>query len=303
MAGTDRDRLFSRLQELHSQQGKGWNEIAEILKKEGYEEKGKALTGNALRKRYTKWSRTEEVVSGKPLVASEPETNQEHGGVDFDWLQKNRMDSALKQFQGGGSVPTASPEDAIAGLVALNHQLMEQIQESNRLMQRLEKRFEEQELKTAHTGVETEQPVTSRDLLELLKEFGAGRQQMQYIEEERKGSPSREEVQDLIDGIVEEKVESELKTMLSGEGSFSRELTHLIDQRLKNLFSGGEPVGKTAHAGPGRGKKGRTHKKFSASLEESLFERVKNLPGQFSGHLSNALEAYLSVMGQKGAEE
>ena len=45
--------------------------------------------------------------------------------------------------------------------------------------------------------------------------------------------------------------------------------------------------------------KGKTHKKFSASLEESLFDRVKSLPGQFSGHLSNALEAYLAVMEEK----
>ena len=90
--------------------------------------------------------------------------------------------------------------------------------------------------------------------------------------------------------------------MLSEEGSFSKELAHLVDHRLKTLFSGGEPVVQTAHAGPGRGKRGKTHKKFSASLEESLFERVKSLPGQFSGHLSNALEAYLSVVEEKKPE-
>ena len=125
---------------------------------------------------------------------------------------------------------------------------------------------------------------------------------MQYIEEERKDSPSREEIQQLIDGIVEEKVDTELKIMLSEGGSFSAELSRLIDQRLKTLFSAAEPVVKTAHAGPGRGKRGRTHKKFSASLEERLFERVKGLPGQFSGHLSNALEAYLSVVEEKKPE-
>ena len=49
-------------------------------------------------------------------------------------------------------------------------------------------------------------------------------------------------------------------------------------------------------------KRGKTHKKFSASLEESLFDRVKSLPGQFSGHLSNALEAYLAVMEDEKAD-
>jgi hypothetical protein len=103
----------------------------------------------------------------------------------------------------------------------------------------------------------------------------------------------------LIDGNVEEKVEAELKAMLSEGGSFSRDLNHLIDRRLRILFSGADQPVKTTQAGPGRGRKGKTHKKFSASLEESLFDRVKSLPGQFSGHLSNALEAYLSVMEEK----
>ena len=47
---------------------------------------------------------------------------------------------------------------------------------------------------------------------------------------------------------------------------------------------------------PVEGRKGKTHKKFSASLEENLFNRVKSLPGQFSRHLANALSTYLSVM-------
>ena len=46
------------------------------------------------------------------------------------------------------------------------------------------------------------------------------------------------------------------------------------------------------------GKKGKTHKKFSASLEEGLFERVRGLPGQFSAHLSNALDV-LSLLSWK----
>lgn len=298
-ADSEKVRLFARLEELRSRQGKTWKEISQIIQEEGLGGSDESPTSNALRKRYTRWSQSEKGIPGESSPVSETETEQEQGITDFDRLQKHRMGSALKGFEGGGSVPDGSVEDAIAGLVTLNKTLLEQIQESNRLIQRLEKRLEEQERKSSHTGIDIEQPVTTRDLLELLKEATAGRLQMMHIEEERKDYPSREEVHQLIDEIVEERVEAELKSMLTPEGSFAGELSNLVDRRLRILFSGGEPVVKTAHPGPGRGRRGRTHKKFSASLEETLFERVRSLPGQFSGHLSNALEAYLSVVEEK----
>ncbi len=99
-----------------------------------------------------------------------------------------------------------------------------------------------------------------------------------------------------VDDSVQGRIDAELKTMLSGGGSFSRELADFVDMRLKTLFSTLEPVTKKAQAGPGRGKRGKTHKKFRASLEQSLFERVRGLPGQFSGHLANALSTYLAVV-------
>jgi hypothetical protein len=296
MAAPDKAELFSRLRELHTHQGKTWHEIASILEGEGFEEKGKPLTANALRKRFTRWSKTE--APSKSPVESEPESKQEKKGSDFDRLQKSRMDFYSKPLE------EAESTNSIAGnlekLATLNSQLLEQVQDSNSLMRRLEKRLEEQESKTSHTEHTEEQPVTSRELLELIKEMSARReQQMQYIEEKKEYRMSREDIQQWIEESVQGRVESELKAMLAEEGSFSRQLTCLVDQRLRDLFSGGEPVVKTDHAGPGRGRKGKTHKKFSASLEESLFERVKSLPGQFSGHLSNALEAYLSVVKEK----
>jgi len=294
MEGSDKSPISVRLQELVATHGKHWGAIAEIMEKEGIRDKeGNPLSSNALRKRYKK-------LSGTYLRSEmeEPVSTQERGTSDFDRMQEHRMDSALKQFGRGGLVPAGSVDDAIAGLVTLNTQLLAQIKESKSLMQRLEKRLEQQELKISHTGIDTgEQPVTSRDLLELLKEITLKREeQMQFIEEKKEYYPSREEIHELIEESVQQKVEIELKAMLAAESSFSRQLALLVDERLKTLFSGGEPVPQTAHAGPGRGKRGKTHKKFSASLEESLFERVKSLPGQFSGHLANALEAYLSVV-------
>lgn len=296
MEGSDTYRISARLQELVAIHGKHWGIIAEIMEKEEFRDRGKPLSSNALRKRYKKLNVTEQ-----PSDASELVSTQEQEGSDFDRLQKNRMDSALKQFGRGGSALAGSTEDAIASLVSLNNQLLEQVRQSNELMKRLETRLEEQESKTSHTEHTEEQPVTTRDLLELLKEFGA-RREMRFIEENKEYDMSREEVHELIEKSVEDRVDAELKSMLSEEGSFSRQISRLVDDRLRSLFSGGEPVPQTAHAGPGRGKRGKTHKKFSASLEESLFERVKSLPGQFSGHLSNALEAYLAVVEEKKPE-
>lgn len=288
--------ILPRVDELRASQGRGWNEIARIMEEEGYKEKGKALTANALRKRYNRWKGSG--ASGVPPSESAvSDFDKKPQKFDLDWLQKSRMEASLKPFEEAEARTAGSPEDAIAGLIDLNKKLLEQVRQSNELMQRLEKRIEEQESKTSHTEHTDEQPVTTRDLLELLKEFMTRREeQMKFIEENKEYDVSRDEIQQLIEDSVQGKVESELKAMLAAEGSFSRQLALLVDERLKTLFSGGEPVPQSPHAGPGRGKKGKTHKKFSASLEESLFERAKSLPGQFSGHLANALEAYLSVV-------
>ncbi len=268
-------KLYSRLQELVIEHGNAWTKIAEAIEAEGYREGGEILTANALRKRYTRWKESEGAAR-LPVSSASPGSTE--------------------------PVPPHSPIPGIEELISLNKQLLEQVRESNKMMQGLGSRLEENQ-QTSHTEHTDEQPVTSGDLLELLKEIGAGRQQMRIIQEERIDSPSREEVQQLIEDMVQDRIDAELKTMLSEEGGVSRDLARLIDKRLKTLFSGGEPVVQTAHAGPGRGRKGKTHKKFSASLESDLYNRVKSLPGMFSQHLANSLEAYLAVMGEEGDKE
>lgn len=294
MAGMPKARLFSRLQELHTHQGKSWKEIAHILKDEGYEEKGKPLTDNALRKRYARWGETE--TSGMPPVASEPVSTGEQGRSDFDQFNKTRMDSSLKQFEETESANSIA--STLENLVTLNSQLLAQIKESNRLMQRLERRIEQQESKTTHTGVDAEPPVTTRDLLELLKEITSRRdQQMQFIEEERRNYVAREEVQQLLEELIPDRVDAELKAMLEGE-PVKTLISQVLDERLKG-YMGGITV-KEAHSGPGRGRTGKTHKKFSASLPEDLFEQVKSLPGMFSAHLDAALRLYLKMIKEGG---
>lgn len=293
---SEQDRLFARLDDLRSKQGKGWKEVERILRDEGIAD----LSANALRKRYGRWKESQEpnLLTSK---AADSESNEKHQDLDSEGLQKTRTGSCLRQFEEGAALPALPPGDAFAenigSLVDLNRQLLEQVQQSHRMIERLEKRLEMQEQITTNAGIDMEQPVTSRDLLELLKEFARG-QEMQFIEENQEYEVSREEVLQLLDEKVQEKVDAELKVMLSAEGGFAKDLSLLVDRRLKSLFSG-ETVPTTPHAGPGRGKKGKSHIKFSASLEENLYARAKSLPGQFSRHLANALSTYLSVMEEK----
>jgi hypothetical protein len=176
--------------------------------------------------------------------------------------------------------------------------LLDQVQESHRMIERLERRIEEREHQTSHTAIDTEQHVTSRDLLELLKEMSDGRLRMMHIEEERKDYVVREEVQQLLEDRVQDRVDAELKTMLEGE-PVKILISGILDERLKAYMSG--ITVKEAHSGPGRGRTGKTHKKFSASLPEDLFEEVRSLPGMFSAHLDAALRLYLKTT--KGGEE
>ena len=218
MAGMDKVGLLCRLQMLRLQDGKAWNEIAQILEEEGYEENGKILTANALRKRFAKWGRTEESTVVEPSCESGQATIAAQRRSHFDWVQKNRLDSAIQQFEGKKTPLFRSPEEAIASsiasLVTMNNNLLEQVQESNLLIKQLEKRIEEQESKTSHTGI-NEQSVTTRDLIELLRDLTTRReQQMEFVEKISRNYVEREEVKQLIDEIVEERVEAELKAML-----------------------------------------------------------------------------------------
>jgi hypothetical protein len=97
-----------------------------------------------------------------------------------------------------------------------------------------------------------------------------------------------EEVQDAVD--------KELLLMVNGEG-FKRSINDAIDARLRSLTE--EIVVKTSGAGPGRGHKGRSHRKISLSLPESLYLKARELEGFFSCHVASALELYLRLQ-EKG---
>lgn len=90
-----------------------------------------------------------------------------------------------------------------------------------------------------------------------------------------------------VASAVEQLLDTDTARMLVGE---------IIDQRLSGYLRGIEM--KESHSGPGRGKSGKTHSKFSASLPTDLYEQAKNLRGQFSSHLAAALQLYLRAREQ-----
>lgn len=114
---------------------------------------------------------------------------------------------------------------------------------------------------------------------------------MRYIEEDTSNYISEE--LPFIDEVIEDRVDAEIKVMLEGE-SVRGLISDLIDQKLGFFFQ--EIKIKEYHSGPGRGKIGRTSRKFSASLPQDLFEEVKSLSGLFSSHLEASLRLYLKIV-------
>ncbi len=91
---------------------------------------------------------------------------------------------------------------------------------------------------------------------------------------------------------IQETVDRELVLMIRGDG-FKKRIEAIIDARLHVLAE--EIAVRTSGAGPGRGHKGKTHRKISLSLPETLYQRARELEGFFSSHVAAALELYLKL--------
>lgn len=116
---------------------------------------------------------------------------------------------------------------------------------------------------------------------------------MKFIEEDTTDFISEENSPQSVQELVQDNIDSELKIMLDGE-PVRHLISGIIDEKLRDYFQGIKV--KEHHQGPGRGKIGKTHKKFSASLPKDLFEEVKALPGLFSAHLDASLQLYLKMV-------
>lgn len=103
-------------------------------------------------------------------------------------------------------------------------------------------------------------------------------------------------VKSAIEDAVLDILDQELLLMVNGEG-FKKRMEALVDARLHALI--GAITIRTSGAGPGRGHKGRSHRKISLSLPETLYQRARELEGFFSCHVASALELYLRLQ-EKG---
>ena len=106
--------------------------------------------------------------------------------------------------------------------------------------------------------------------------------------------------------LVEERVDQELKGMVTRGGSFERDLKLLVGKVIEEKASGqlvslieGIDVSHEHRGGPGRGHKGKRTARFSATMDGDTYSHMKDLGGTFSSHLSAACQLYLRALESK----
>ena len=108
-----------------------------------------------------------------------------------------------------------------------------------------------------------------------------------------------EKTRALVEALVPEKVNTALQELLQEGGSLQRDIEVMVSRLvevkvsdgLSALLSGIEIKERTA--GPGRGHKGSSVTKFSATIPVEIYEAMKDMGGIFSSHLAAACQLYL----------
>ena len=173
------------------------------------------------------------------------------------------------------------------------------------------------------TGHSAEAMVPISELLELFK--GTIERRDAMLAQKLKAEDEKEYAKDKIESVearleerlarrlkeelielVEDRVDQELKNMVSSGGSFERDLKPLVLKlieetatgQLVSLFSGID-VSHEHTGGPGRGHKGNRTARFSATMDGETYSRMKRLTGTFSSHLTAACKLYLRALESK----
>jgi hypothetical protein len=162
------------------------------------------------------------------------------------------------------------------------------------------------------TNDNSDMMVSAKEVLELLKGSIERRDSMlaeqltkehdkEYDTEREQRMEERltEKTRALVDTLVPEKVNTALQELLEEGGSFQRDIevmvSHLVEAKVSDglsaLLSGIEI--KERSAGPGRGHKGSSVTKFSATIPVEIYEAMKDMGGIFSSHLAAACQLYL----------
>lgn len=167
------------------------------------------------------------------------------------------------------------------------------------------------------TGRKDDMMISGREVLELLQRSMERRdgmllaqirreQDKEYddLREHRLEVRLDEKVGAEIEEVVPRVVREQLRAMQEEGSSFTQGLKDFVSkiveqkmaQHLSSLLEGIEI--KERGAGPGRGHKGSTTAKFSATIPAELHDEMKSLGGVFSGHLAAACRLYLRARGQ-----
>ena len=259
------ENLMERTVALVKEYGTKWTKIVTLLSEEGFKrEDGSPLTVDTIRKRYKRLLKQREESKREPRR----ESRKEKGAIEHPEPSeaKESPDKIIHTTE--TTVPVGELLELFKGTLERRDQMLAEKLINNTYSQETENRIISMEARL------------EEKLLKSLKE-------------------------ELLE-LVQDQVDQELKTMVSPGGSFEREMrgliSKIIDEQdsddLNSLLEGIE-VSRKRPPGPGRGHKGGKTARFSATMDEETYERMKALTGTFSGHLTAACQLYLRALESK----
>jgi hypothetical protein len=257
--------LMERTESLVKEYGPKWTRIVGILREEGFKrEDNSPLTVDTIRKRYKRWGEQR----GEPVrrTRKKKEIPKELPSPGTKSVSPETPTESMHTTE--TTVPVGELLDLFKGSLERRDQMLAEKLKNNTYSPETENRIISMEARL------------EEKLLKRLKE-------------------------ELVE-LVRDQVDAELKTMVSPGGSFERGLKTLISKiieeqdsdDLASLMEGIE-VSNKRPPGPGRGHKGGKTSRFSATMDEETYERMKALAGTFSGHLAAACQLYLRALEAK----
>lgn len=264
-----KNHLMERSDELVNIHGRRWKKIISILTAEGFtQDDGSPLTGDIIRKRYQRWLKN---AVKMPKTRALPAQKRRATGKTEATEPETSADSSSEKsiYTSNATIPVSELLELFKGSLERRDHMLAEKAKNYTYFHAVEERISLMEARL------------EAKLLKRLKDEVAER--------------------------VTENVDDELKTMLAPGGSFERDLKALISKQLdekaqESLVSllDGIDVSYERPPGPGRGRKGkRKTARFSATMAEETYDKMKDLPGTFSSRLTAACLLYLRALETK----
>lgn len=262
--------------------GPRWSEIAKELEGEGYLEDGKPLTSNALRKRFQKNPVLRRLLEDSRQGKLQPK--------DISVLAVPKEVLENQSPQSLGRVKRDITKDHTKDTTVTAKEVLALLQSS---MQRRDEILIEQIRKST----------TGSDMGVLLQI--EDRMVTKMNEEWKRIEDELEQVEARLEMLVEHRVEENLQSLVTPGGSFAKDLENIIDQILDRKLSGqaetlfsaltlapGQP------GGPGRWEGEGKMARFSATMPQRLYDRMKAIEGDasFSARIAAACDVYLRAL-------